>query len=1118
MPTLSREHRRLLENTVAQARSIAEDGARKILHDQYAVDHHEPWPQMKAEEKELRTQLRAYGRQLGDRRDPQRGTQGLDHLVQACAYEHWNRMLFARFLAENDLLLDPVHRMPVTLKEVRELAREQNKDWLTVAAGLAQPMLLAVFRPDDPVLRVSLPPETRQELEVKLEVLPGDVFRAVDSLGWVYQFWQRDEKDRVNKSEVKIGADQLAAVTQLFTEDYMVRFLLENTLGAWWAAKRASVSEDPALPGYEWTYLRLNASGFPAAGAFDDWPREARDLRVLDPCMGSGHFLTFALPIIACMRMQEEALSLKGAITAVLRENLFGLEIDARCAQIAAFNLALTAWRLAGEYFPVQEMNLACSGLGINTSETDWVELAGKDGHAQEEMRRLYSLFKDAPTLGSLIDPLRLQANVYAAGAERVLPLLEVALKREETEDEKHELAIAAQGVLQAFRILASRFTLVATNVPYLGRGKQSPLLAQYCEEFYSDAKENLASCFMDRCLKFCRNGGSVALVTKQEVLYLTDFKYLRPRLLKNEQWDFLAKLGSRAFQTITGEIVKVALLGITRKQPAEVHDFGGIDASLEKTPEKKALALREGQLIFTSQAGQLANPDSIIALGESLSGAFLHTYANAWQGIATSDLPRFGRNFWEMPSVHNGWVFQQSVPELTDYFLGRENILFWENGQGAITEVCQKGATFRGQSAWGKLGVVVGQMSSLPVCLYTGEHFSNTVAVLIPYDPGDLLAIWEFCRSPEFAQQLRRINPKVNVDNGYISKISFDLAYWQAVAIERYPEGLPPPHSGNPTQWLFDGHPKGSAHPLHVAVSRLLNYRWPRQTGSTFLDCPALGTDGLEKHIDFDGIVCLNSLGGKASAADRLRALLADAYGEEWSAAKLAELLGKSESLETWLRDHFFEEHCGMFHDRPFIWHVTDGRPDGFHALVNYHKLAAANGDGRKTLDKLIYTWLGDWITRQRAEVDSGVEGADGRLAAALHLKSELQRIVEGQKPYDIFVRWKPIHEQSMGWEPDIDHGVRLNIRPWLTAKPYKPSRKDSCILRSTPGISYSKDRGKESPRPKEEFPWFWCWDGLTDDFEGGKKVDGARWNELHYSLAFKKAARERQAKAGTK
>ena len=1103
MPSLSREHRRLLEKTVAEARRIAEEGARKVLHDQYAVDHHEPWPHLSAAERELRRQLRAHGRQLGDARDARRETQQIDHLVQACAYEHWHRMLFARFLAENNLLLDAQHGVALALDDVRELAREQGRDWIELAAELAQRMLLAVFRPDDPVLKVQLPPETRQQLEEKLASLPREIFLADDSLGWVYQFWQRDEKDRVNKAEVKIGAEELPAVTQLFTEDYMVLFLLENTLGAWWTAKRRAEGKNPALPGYSWTYLRLNEDGSPAAGSYEGWPRAARDLRVLDPCMGSGHFLVFALPILARMRMEEEGLSLKDALAAVLQENLFGLEIDARCAQIAAFNLALAAWRMAGEHFPLPPLNLACSGLGIHASEADWVSLAGEDGLAREEMRRLYWLFKDAPTLGSLIDPLRLKTTVYSAGAERVLPLIEEAIERERSE-EARELAIAAQGVLAAFRILASRFTLVATNVPYLGRHKQNELLKTYCEEFHPDAKADLATCFVDRCLRFCHEGGSAALVTPQNWLFLTSYKKLRERLLKAVQWDFVARLGEHAFDSPAAAGAFAVLLGLTRRAPAPEHTFAGWDVGEAKTPEEKAERIGHLPTTASDQSLQERNPDSRIVFTPPAKQKLLSSYAVSQQGIKTGDDGYMRRFFWEFERLQPRWQPLQSTVEDHALYGGRESVIDWRN-EGRDC------ARLQGLGLLGKSGVIVSQMRDLPCTLFTGEFFDSNVAPVVPHNQLHLAALWAFCSSDEFRISIREVDQKVAVANQTVTLVPFDLAYWQKVAAEKYPHGLPKPHSDDPTQWLFNGHPKGSDSPLQVAVARLVGYRWPRQTGSSFPDCPALGPDGLEAHADADGIVPLASIAGEASAADRLRALLADAYGGEWSAAKLRELLGQWETLEDWLRDGFFEEHCRIFHQRPFVWHIWDGRKDGFHALVNYHRLAGPNGEGRQTLEKLIYTYLGRWIERQQDEVKAGKEGADARLTAALHLKSELEKILAGEKPYDIFVRWKPLHQQPIGWEPDINDGVRLNIRPWLqtTLAPITRPKKGACVLRVTPKINYGKDRGKEPHRPKEDYPWFWSWDGRSDDFAGGDAFDGARWNDLHYSLAVKRKAR---------
>src|SRR5882672_2019124 len=169
MATLSREQRKLLENVVVVARDAAERGAEKILTSLGAGSREAP-ESLSPKEKLLRNQLRAQGRQLGDKRLPN-GSQETTHLRRACAYEHWHRLLFARFLAENDLLLNPEYGVAMSLAEVQETARAQNLDWLTLASDYAQRMLLEVFRPDDPVLQVQMPPENRQEMEEKLAQL-----------------------------------------------------------------------------------------------------------------------------------------------------------------------------------------------------------------------------------------------------------------------------------------------------------------------------------------------------------------------------------------------------------------------------------------------------------------------------------------------------------------------------------------------------------------------------------------------------------------------------------------------------------------------------------------------------------------------------------------------------------------------------------------------------------------------------------------------------------------------------------------------------------------------------------------------------------------------------------
>lgn len=1154
--TLTRERRGQLSNTVREARRVAEEGAAKSL-EQLGVGHAKAPTHLSLAQAKLRNALRAHGRQVGDRRNSSTGAQSVDRLIGEVAYEHWHRMLFARFLAENDLLIEPDSGMAITLAECQELARERNEDWLALASRYAQSMLPQIFRVGDPALDVQLPPETRSKLDDLLKELPQDVFIADDSLGWVYQFWQADEKEAVDaalRSGGKAGANELPAKTQLFTEDYMVWFLLHNTLGAWWAGKVLAGNPELAanavteqelraacrVGDIEWTYLRFvreeGKPWRPAAGAFDGWPKAAKDITLLDPCMGSGHFLVFALPILAALRAREEGLSPEAAIEAVLRENLYGLELDPRCTQIAAFNLALAAWKRVG-HRKLPPLHLACSGLSPGVSKEEWLKLAEQAalespmppdadllGVKQDNLfsdatrrgfERLYDLFAKAPVLGSLIQP-RTEGDLIETGFADLEPLLAKVLAKSGSE-ELAEMAVTAQGLAKAAQILAQRFTLVATNVPYLGRGKQEDVLKSYCERAHPAAKADLATCFVERCLSFCREGGSTALVTPQNWLFLGTYRHLRKRLLEEIEWNAVARLGPRAFETITGEVVNVALLVLTQRKAGQAWIVGGLDVSSEATPSDKSVGVANGVLLTVSQSVQLQNPHCAVVFEKARARKRLGDYADSWQGLVTSDTQRFTISYWELPCKSEPWEWFVTSPAITHEFTARTELVRWSRGAGPL-HTDSKAHNFPPPNVIGRAGVLVSQIRNVRATRYLGELFNDLSVPIIPHDPEHVAALMAFCSDHSFTDAVRTQTQSLQIRVGYFLGVPFDLAHWQNVAAKRYPNGLPKPHSTDPTQWFFNGHPKDSDSPLHVAVARLVGYRWPRQTGSSFPDCPALGPDGLEKHEDDDGIVPLTALKGESGAAERLVSLLSDAYGAEWSAAKQASLLKEAGadglSLEDWLLDQFFEQHCALFHQRPFVWHIWDGRRDGFNVLVNYHRLAAGNGEGKRLLEKLTHTYLGDWIDVQRRDSAAGVEGADARLAAAEHLKRELENILVGEPPYDLFVRWKPLSEQAIGWEPDINDGVRMNIRPFMTARPYGARAKNACILRTTPRIKWDKDRGKEPERPKEDFPWFWGWDGTTQDFAGGKTFDGNRWNNLHYTNKIKRAAREARSR----
>ena len=212
----------------------------------------------------------------------------------------------------------------------------------------------------------------------------------------------------------------------------------------------------------------------------------------------------------------KSGFSVEEAIRLVLRDNLFGLEIDPRCTQIAAFNLALAAWRLAGEPIDLPPLNIACTGLAPNATEAEWRELAeaaeGSTGLAedrdlfggeaslargplQEGMAALHRLFRRAPELGSLLDPGSLGSDLFRADFKSLAKLLDLAIRRERGSAGRDERAVAAAGMARAAEILQGRYTLVVTNVPFLARGKQGGGLRSFAETPWSMPRETSPRC-----------------------------------------------------------------------------------------------------------------------------------------------------------------------------------------------------------------------------------------------------------------------------------------------------------------------------------------------------------------------------------------------------------------------------------------------------------------------------------------------------------------------------------------------------------------------------------------------------------------------------------------------
>ncbi|MBV9374520.1 MAG: hypothetical protein JO320_05605 [Alphaproteobacteria bacterium] len=349
-----------------------------------------------------------------------------------------------------------------------------------------------------------------------------------------------------------------------------------------------------------------------------------------------------------------------------------------------------------------------------------------------------------------------------------------------------------------------------------------------------------------------------------------------------------------------------------------------------------------------------------------------------------------------------------------------------------------------------------------MPIAFYTGAAFDRNVSPIVPHDPVHLPAIWAFCSSPEYVTAVRRTDRKLKVTNATLVKVPFDLAHWQKLATKKYPNGLPEPYSDDPTQWLFHGHPRyaEAGTELHVALARLAGYRWPAESDADMrLSVEArahIAEVATLPEEDAYGLLPVVPVLGERPLAERLRTYCVAAWGELWADDSEAALIAsacerakekppKQLTFDAWLRSHAARQRAKLFHDRPFLWWIWDGRPDGFVVVAYYHRLDHAN------LERLAYTVLGDWITRL---------GDDPRVEAARILQDKLARILEGEKPYDIFARWKPLERQPLGWEPDLDDGVRLNIRPFIEAR----------VLAHVPNVRYTVDRGKDVPSA----PWY--------------------------------------------
>lgn len=484
-----------------------------------------------------------------------------------------------------------------------------------------------------------------------LEVLTPEACEDVEIIGWLYQFYISERKDEVFagfKKNHKAGAAEIPPATQLFTPDWIVRYLVENSLGRLWMLNHPKSQLAHTMEYY-----------LPPAGEETEFLRVSKpeDIKVIDPCAGSGHMLTYAFDLL--YQIYEELGYEPGSIPdLILKHNLVGLEIDPRAAGLAQFALSMKARQKVRTFFDRKEyLRPRISVVRKLVFTPSEVDLLTKD--APPELDEFLELFRDADVLGSLIQPDPDQL----AAATAWLRELELSPERERL-DFDGAVEKLQQAVEQA-KYLADSYTICVTNPPYMGSANMGSVLKDFVEYEYQNEKSDLYAAFIERLRRFALpKHGLVAMVTMQSWMFLSSFEKMRKNLLMLAPVVTMAHLGARAFDSIGGEVVSTTAFVLeTGRNPDLPGPFLRLvtgENEAEKLIEVKRAARNKpsaGVYFARSMKAFAAIPGMPLAywLSEAMQRAFslgkpLKEVAKPRAGMHGGNVNRFARLWHEVP------------------------------------------------------------------------------------------------------------------------------------------------------------------------------------------------------------------------------------------------------------------------------------------------------------------------------------------------------------------------------------------------------------------------------------------------------------------------------------
>ncbi len=609
------------------------------------------------------------------------------------------------------------------------------------------------------------------------EIPEEDWKDQVQIIGWLYQYYNTEPKDKVfadMKKNIKISAEAIPAATQLFTPDWIVRYMVENSLGRLWAEGHGK----PA--GAEWKYYLEEAEqGNAVKAELEKIRAEYRNIRpeeikVIDPCMGSGHILVYAFDVLMQI-YTDQGWSEREAAESILRCNLYGLDIDRRAYQLAYFAVMMKARQYNRRILRAENQpNLA------NFADTVGADISLLTG----DIRRLAEQFADADTYGSLMEA-HMPSGLSEAG--ELSPTLGISARQLEM-------------MAKAAAILSQKYDAVITNPPYMGGSGMNAKLSAFVKARYADSKADLFACFIERCAKFAKPHGYYAMITQHAFMFLSSYEKLRKKLALKTTVN-MAHLGARAFDEICGEVVQTTAFANFNSHIAYYKGEYSRLVDVNGEAEKEKLYLSHEKIYLATQENFSKIPGSPVAywVSENVFNCFekfkqLKVVIDARIGMVSGDNERFLR-FWQelrysdiefnakpnLDPKNVKWYPLQKGGDFRHWYGNLQYVINWKNDGYEVKHDNFMGKRVRSHNYNGiqqfKEGITWNSITSSKfTCRYSPIGFTYDAAgpLCEVKDNDKLYYVLGFLTSKVTEYFFSLINPTINFPSGYLEILPY--------------------------------------------------------------------------------------------------------------------------------------------------------------------------------------------------------------------------------------------------------------------------------------------------------------------------------------------------------